>query len=387
LNNIIQNNIVGIGLANLGPSQAVIRHNLIRNNNVPGPATGQGIYTDQFSGGAIVRNVLVEENAFNGHTVAGIDVSNTNPAGGVFELDVDTNSFDMNGRGLLLFNTHNSTIHDNSITNSTAAGSAAIRLLDISDLSILRNDLRTGSGDAILLTEFGVNPGPSSGLEIHQNNIEVFLKTGLTVGPLSHDGSVNAECNWWNSSTGPFNVPNNPTGTGEEVVGDADFTPWLIARAPDGPCIGGLASTPGKVTGGGQVEGQDPLFSPIGELLTLPAIILSANGARANFGFIIQVVDGASAPKGNLMYQDHDAGVRIKATSFDQLIIEAGLCGPNTHATFTGMADVNGVSETLTVVVDDCGEPSSGPPPDTFQIDTDTYSNGGPLIGGNIQIH
>src|SRR5205807_3363034 len=34
-NNIIQDNIVGIGLANSGASQAVIRHNLIQNNNVP----------------------------------------------------------------------------------------------------------------------------------------------------------------------------------------------------------------------------------------------------------------------------------------------------------------------------------------------------------------
>src|SRR3989454_11654039 len=50
VNNIIQDNIAGIGLANSG-TQAVVRHNLLRNNNVPGPATGQGIYTDQFVGG------------------------------------------------------------------------------------------------------------------------------------------------------------------------------------------------------------------------------------------------------------------------------------------------------------------------------------------------
>jgi hypothetical protein len=53
----------------------------------------------------------------------------------------------------------------------------------------------------------------------------------------------------------------------------------------------------------------------------------------------------------------------------------------------TGTAQVNGVTESLTVEVDDCGEPSSGPPPDMFSIETDSYSNGGPLIGGNIQIH
>ena len=40
VNNIIQDNIVGIGLANNG-LQAVIRHNLIQNNNRPGGASGR----------------------------------------------------------------------------------------------------------------------------------------------------------------------------------------------------------------------------------------------------------------------------------------------------------------------------------------------------------
>jgi hypothetical protein len=390
LNNIIQDNIVGIGLANAGPTQALIRHNLIRNNTKPGGASGSGIYTDEFSGGPTVRNVLVEENTFSGHAGFGgaINISNTDSAGGVFNLDVASNSFNANSRAFVLFNTHNSTIHDNTSTGSTFVGSADVRIFDNNtSLSILRNDVNNGLGHAIRLSFLGAVGGPSSGVEIHRNNIEVFALTGLTVDPLSHVGTVNAECNWWNSPSGPFNVPNNPTGTGEEVVGDADFTPWLTARAPGGPCIGGLASTPGKVTGGGQVQG-DPLFSPLGELLSLPALIVSTSGgAQANFGFVIQFTSGATAPKGNLVYQDHGANVRIKATSYDQLIIGTGICGPNTHATFTGMAEVNGVSESLTVVVDDCGEPSSGPPPDTFSISTDSYSNSGPLIGGNIQIH
>src|SRR5207253_3968597 len=127
LNNIIQNNIVGIGLANSGapPSipQALIRHNLIQNNNLPGGASGTGIYTDEFVGGPKVTNVLIEENAFKGNDDAGIDVSNTDPSGGAFNLDISTNSFDMNGRATVLFNTHQSTIHDNSIPNSTLVGS------------------------------------------------------------------------------------------------------------------------------------------------------------------------------------------------------------------------------------------------------------------------
>src|SRR5438105_4049514 len=63
VNNIIQDNIVGIGLANNG-AQAFIQHNLIQTNNVPGAASGTGIYTDEFVGGPITKNVLIEENLF-----------------------------------------------------------------------------------------------------------------------------------------------------------------------------------------------------------------------------------------------------------------------------------------------------------------------------------
>src|SRR2546422_1979016 len=53
-------------------------------------------------------------------------------------------SFDNNERGVGLINTDMSTIHDNSITNSTFVGSAAIRIFDsVNNLTILNNDLRS----------------------------------------------------------------------------------------------------------------------------------------------------------------------------------------------------------------------------------------------------
>jgi hypothetical protein len=354
LNSIIQNNIVGIGLANLGPSQAVIRHNLIRNNNVPGPATGQGIYTDQFSGGVSVTNVLVEENAFNENSVAGIDVSNTNPAGGVFDLDVDSNSFDMNGRGLLLFNTHDSTIQDNSITNSTAAASAAVRILDNNtNLSVLANDLITGAGHAILVSDLGFVGGPSSGLEIHQNNIEVFAGTGLTVDPLSHVGTVDAECNWWNSPSGPTNV-NNPGGTGEEVVGDADFTPWLVAPAPGGACAGPLPT--GKVTGGGQIN---------------------VTGGRGTFGFNAR--QETTVASGHLNYMNHVTGARLDCNV--TLITEL----TPTTAKFEGTCSPESDASSFKAEVEDNDEP--GKSVDKFRITYGATTEGEVLRSGNIQIH
>ena len=150
------------------------------------------------------------------------------------------------------------------------------------------------------------------------------------------------------------------------------------------------ASTPGKVTGGGQIEG-DPVFSPLGDLLSVPALApsqASPNG-KATFGFVVRCCPAT----GNLEYNDHDADVRIKVTSVAGLLISDS-CGSNTHARFTGTADVirstGTTSESFTVNVDDCGEPGVA---DQFGIQTTTYCNpaacGGTntLIGGNIQIH
>jgi hypothetical protein len=396
LNNIIQNNIVGIGLANANPNaQAVIEHNLIRNNNIPGGATGTGIYTDEFVGGPTVSNVLIRENAFVGNADSGIDSSNTDfVGGGVFNLDVDSNSFDSNGRAVVLFNTHMSSFHGNSVANNTLPLSAAIRIFDNNtDLGIFNNDIRNGVGHGIRVSLlFNI---PNSDVVINENNIGVvgstnFALTGLTVVPLSHLGTLDATCNWWGSSTGPL-AASNPTGTGEEVVGDADFTPWLLGPAPNGPCLGGVPSTAGKATGGGQI-GSDPVFSPLGELLSVPALVpsLADPSAQATFGFVAK----CCSPAGNLEYNDHAANVRIKAQTVDGLFISRpGVSCPavpgSAHATFTGMAavirPVGTTNERYTVDVDDCGEPGSA---DTFGIKTTTYSNGpSALIGGNIQIH
>ena len=256
INNIFQNNIAGLGIANAGaaPTQLLIRHNLFQSNNQPGGASGTGIYTDQFVGGATVTNVLIEENAFKSNNNSGIDLSNTcadtampvapcvTTGNGVFNIEVRNNTFDMNGRAFDIFNTHVLSFHDNDVTNSTLAGSAALRIFDgNSDVTIVNNNLIGGVANGIRLTDLSpadcnCQLGPSSKVEIHLNNITPFTLDGLVVDAGSHVGSVNATCNWWGSATGPFNAISNPTGTGEPVVGDAIFDCWLIDLAPDGPC-------------------------------------------------------------------------------------------------------------------------------------------------------
>ena len=147
------------------------------------------------------------------------------------------------------------------------------------------------------------------------------------------------------------------------------------------------------MTGGGQIE-SDPLFSPLGDLLSLPALIpsLADPNAQATFGFTVKCCDPMGNATGNLQYDDHAMDVRIKAESIDGLrITPSTACSAlgSRHATFTGMAAVirstGTTTESLTVDVDDCGKSGAM---DKFGIMTDTYSNGpSTLIGGNITIH
>ncbi len=253
-NNIVQNNIVGIGLANIGVSQVLICQNLIQTNNNLGAASGAGIYTDEFvcGSGLPCTDFLVEQNAFKGNDDSGIVISNVSSP--LTQLDVSTNTFDQNGRGIFLLNTDMSTIHNNRITNSTLAGSGAIRIFGgVDDLTITSNDLNTGTGWGIRMTNDSSLTPPSTGVVIHLNNIANFAGDGgpfgggLFVGAGAHAGPVDAECNWWADPCGPFNVAANPLGMGQEVQeagapGDADFTPWLITAGP-APASGGGTCT------------------------------------------------------------------------------------------------------------------------------------------------
>jgi hypothetical protein len=230
---------------------------------------------------------------------------------------------------------------------------------------------------------FEANPSASTA-KVNENNFDVTIAAyGIAVNSTGTGaGSVDGTCNWWGDPNGPG--PIGP-GAGAKVSPRVVYTPWLTAPNPVGACIGG-ASTPGKATGGGQIEG-DPLFSPLGELLSLPALATS----QATFGFVATCCPAS----GNLEYNDHGMDVRIKAQSVDEFSIRSPgdacpLMAGSKHATFTGMAWVirpaMTTEEPYTVEVDDCGEPGTS---DTFDISTTTYPSGGPstLLGGNIQIH
>jgi hypothetical protein len=281
VNDIIQNNEVGVGLANAGPSQGLIQHNLIQNNNLPAAASGDGIYTDQFVGRQ-VTNVLIDANSLVGNGNAGVAFNSTDISIPDSNIEVSNNFLDQNGQGIYFFNTTSANVHDNRIINTTlpADGSSSKAITafgDVDGLTIMNNDLDMGVNRGIRIVNLNVNPNKN--VVIHLNNITNFPGEGLLVDPGGHDGAVDATCNWWGSASGPTN-PGNPAGTGEVVAGDATFDPWLFAPAPGGAC--GLLTTttttpPPPTSTTTPSESTTTTTSPVPTSTTTPSITTTSS--------------------------------------------------------------------------------------------------------------
>ncbi len=180
----------------------------------------------------------------------------------------------------------------------------------------------------------------------------------------SDDHLINTEV------SGSDNGPDNPTSRRKIR---ANFTHQLAATAgfvvTTGSCAGSPPPPPPgaeKITGGGRIASQTP-------------------GQTANFGFVAQ----NNKPNASLSYHDdganggaidvHSANTSVPSVTF------SGNCG-----TFKGDAKVNQqLGYKYTVNACDNGEPDAGK--DTFFISVTgpnfSYSNGGFITEGNIQIH
>ncbi|HEX5166529.1 MAG TPA: right-handed parallel beta-helix repeat-containing protein, partial [Thermomicrobiales bacterium] len=232
-NNIIQNNITGLYLANGAGNQAVIEQNLFLTNNVAGPVSGTGIYTDQFVAGGTVSNVLIDNNTFVGNTGQAIFFSSTNAAAPATNIVVSNNLFDVNGRALVAFNLATSQIVGNTMRNSTDSATADIRLFEgVNDLSITGNVLQNGAGQAVRISNIGTGSPSATDVSFTLNSLSGYTGPsgafGVDAG--GYTGILNATGNWWGSSTGPTTAA-NPGGTGltlSDPFAVVDFQPWLL---------------------------------------------------------------------------------------------------------------------------------------------------------------
>ncbi len=149
------------------------------------------------------------------------------------------------------------------ITDNTfqVGGSAIYFHTNATGATITGNEILNGSNGIRQRLDFGpYTLGPTN--EVHYNNIVGNTGFGAENQVPPGDQDIDATCNWWGSADGP-----SPTGSGDAVTAGVEYVPWLVAPAPGGACIGGLATatptptptptvtaTPTPVCGNGVVE-------------------------------------------------------------------------------------------------------------------------------------
>ncbi|QDU28396.1 Hemolysin, chromosomal [Anatilimnocola aggregata] len=221
LNNVFQNNIAGLALANSGASQVLVKQNLFRNNNGPGQLNTD-IYSDQFVAGAAgLSNVLIEDNTFtNSATVVdswAIGFSNT-AATPFTNITIRNNSIDNHGRATYFYNTDNLTVTGNNMTGVT---NYAIGLFNGNDLvSVSNNRIENGNRGLWITSDIGA---PNSDVTVSGNALLNNTLGNIILEAGSLTGTLNASANYW-GTTSPAAVLGTIDNSPALPV---DFTPLL----------------------------------------------------------------------------------------------------------------------------------------------------------------
>jgi uncharacterized repeat protein (TIGR01451 family) len=227
LNNIVQNNISGMELDSTCVNPTLVQHNLFLNNNNSGPGSGNAIQTN-FG----LCNAVIDSNKFSGHTNASVLVA-AGPGGGD-QLTISGNELvggAATSERVVFGNVTNSAITGNTSIGSTAIN-GPIRLFGGNDkIAINGNVLRNGIRGIKVDDPFSI--GPNTNVTAHLNCIVGNTTAGLEVTSGGHSSTLNADNNWWGSTTGPT-IASNPGGTGDAIIdpdGVVVYTPFLTAPA------------------------------------------------------------------------------------------------------------------------------------------------------------
>jgi len=273
-NPITQFAAIGLAVKTAG-NNAVITNNIFDGITTPDPGgngTAQAVYLENGPDGVSITNNEMK-NIQSNRSAKGVtigDAASTNPSVNVLVEDnaiSNVNSTTRGAYGISINNGNGTTanaglqVRGNAIDNLTGGGWVhAIGLegntpgvvVEDNDISNLTDLSPTVPADSIAV--FFENNPTFATAEVHHNNFNLTAASyGIAVHPAltTGGGSVDGECNWWNSPTGPT-AASNPGGTGTQVSPNVDYAPWLIAPAPGGACIGGnVPATANQCKNGG----------------------------------------------------------------------------------------------------------------------------------------
>jgi hypothetical protein len=194
-----------------GPSQVLIQHNYISKVGDIGIAITNGSHD-------VTANYNTVDQIYGLHVSYGIMVSGS--TGTPTNLLIFSNKIDLlSGKqpvGIAVMGTANAVqIVDNTVSGLTAG--VGLEVAGHANVSGTENNF-TGNSTGVLVVQ-----GFTGSLTLHYNNIN-----GNTHAGIENDStqSVDAEANWWGSTTGPTSA-SNPGGTGDKIIGPVDFTNWL----------------------------------------------------------------------------------------------------------------------------------------------------------------
>jgi hypothetical protein len=234
LNNIIQNNIIGLELDNDGTYQSKVYHNLFRDNNLPGSNSGLDIAVD-FG----LSNALIDSNTFTNTSF----VENSWALGTEApssQITFSNNAVTNSGRGVFFYATNNITVTGSTFTGTSHYAIGAFG--SVNGLDAEKNTIQNGGTALFVEDDLGSpgTPAPNSNIQAHFNNIVgnaqnvVISSDGSS--PNGYTGTLDATNNWWGSPTGPA------PGT---IVGSVNVSPFLLN--PFAPTV---SPTSGPVAGG-----------------------------------------------------------------------------------------------------------------------------------------
>jgi hypothetical protein len=249
LNNIIQNNIIGIFLNTASTGNAsLVQFNLIQNNNASPAVSGSGNGIDSETG---LSNTTIDSNLFSGNVNSTMLIIGL--GGPVTMITVSNNQAD---NSMDFGRVTNSVVTGNVFINSVAS-SVFIGGED-DGIAIKCNTFFQGQTRGVRINNDVFFPGTNKNITVNNNDFFGNMVTGLQVDDTAHMGAVDATNNWWGCPTGPG------TGTCDTVtvVGSstATTTPFLASSstcAPfdDGDGVSGLVEALAPNGGDGNDDG------------------------------------------------------------------------------------------------------------------------------------